>query len=125
LSHTRWDGPCWGLTIKVDSRQELSLDEIRAFLAGGGRSVFRAGIARRFTAERTGRCGRSAIRRWAGRGLVREYVAKMTGLSRAQVTRLIRQYPRGEQVQPKAHRRRKRRGKRTQWEIVGATALIR
>lgn len=42
-----------------------------------------------------------------GRGLVRRYIGKMTGLSRAQVTRLIRQYQQGEEVKPKAYRRRR------------------
>src|ERR1700693_3440880 len=43
----------------------------------------------------------------SGRGLVRRYVAKMTGLSRAQATRLLGMYMRGEKVQPKPYRRRR------------------
>jgi transposase InsO family protein len=43
----------------------------------------------------------------SGRGLVRRYVSKMTGLSRAQATRLMGMYMRGEKVQPKAYRRRR------------------
>lgn len=39
------------------------------------------------------------------RGLVRRYLQKMTGLSRAQVTRLIACYQGGEEVKPKAYRR--------------------
>jgi hypothetical protein len=42
-----------------------------------------------------------------GHGVVRLYVAKMTGLSRAQVTRLISQYLQGEAVKPKVCRRRR------------------
>jgi transposase InsO family protein len=42
-----------------------------------------------------------------GRGVVRLYVAKMSGLSRAQVTRLIGQYLQGETVKPKLYRRRR------------------
>jgi transposase InsO family protein len=41
----------------------------------------------------------------SGRGLVRRYVEKMTGLSRAQITRLITQYLRGEAVKPRSYRR--------------------
>ena len=41
------------------------------------------------------------------RGVVRCYVAKMTGLRRAQVTRLIGRYLAGEPVEPKAYRRRR------------------
>jgi hypothetical protein len=42
----------------------------------------------------------------SGRGLVRRYLAKMTGLSRAQITRLVTQYQEGEEVKPKPYRRR-------------------
>ena len=41
----------------------------------------------------------------SARGLVRRYVEKMTGLSRAQVTRLIAMYQKGEEVKPKPYRR--------------------
>jgi hypothetical protein len=41
----------------------------------------------------------------AGKGLIRRYVGKMTGLSRAQVARLIQCYQRGEQVKPREYRR--------------------
>lgn len=40
-------------------------------------------------------------------GLVRPYAGKMTGLSRAQVTRLISQDLGGEEVRPKKYRRRR------------------
>jgi transposase InsO family protein len=39
------------------------------------------------------------------RGLVRRYVSKMTGLSRAQSTRLLTMYLKGEEVKPKPYRR--------------------
>src|SRR5260370_8839920 len=41
----------------------------------------------------------------SARGLVRRYLAKMTGLSRAQATRLLGLYLRGEKVTPKPYRR--------------------
>lgn len=41
----------------------------------------------------------------SARGLVRRYVEKMTGLSRAQVTRLITMHQKGEEVKPKPYRR--------------------
>src|ERR1039457_5655617 len=43
----------------------------------------------------------------SGRGLVRRYLAKMTGLSRAQITRLVTMYREGEAVKPKPYRRRR------------------
>ena len=43
----------------------------------------------------------------AARGLVRRYIEKMTGLSRAQVTRLIARYTASGRVQPTVYRRRR------------------
>jgi transposase InsO family protein len=73
---------------------EVSLEQIRAFLAGSGEVRF-SGVRRAEVyawVERT-----LARRRYAGlgradKGVVRQYVARMTGLSRAQVTRLIAGY---------------------------------
>ena len=48
-----------------------------------------------------------ALRGKAARGLVRRYVEKMTGLSRAQVTRLIARYTATGRVQPTIYRRRR------------------
>jgi predicted DNA-binding transcriptional regulator AlpA len=41
----------------------------------------------------------------AGFTALRQYLAKMTGLSRAQITRLIRQYQQGGELQPARYRR--------------------
>ena len=43
--------------------------------------------------------------KWEGRGLLRIYFAKMTGLSRAQVTRWIGQYLKSGMVKERRHRR--------------------
>ena len=43
----------------------------------------------------------------AARGLVRRYIEKMTGLSRAQVTRLIARYAASGRVEPTVYRRRR------------------
>jgi transposase InsO family protein len=40
-----------------------------------------------------------------GKGLMRRYIAKMTGLSRAQTARLIRSYQQGGEVKPRAYGR--------------------
>ncbi len=87
----------------------MSLDEIRGFLRGSGEISFQGekreeiygwvdGALRQQHYQELGR---------AGRGLVRAYVAKMTGLSRAQVTRLITRYLSGDAVKPKAYQRRR------------------
>jgi transposase InsO family protein len=78
----------------MDDSEATSLEQIRAFLAGSGGVRF-AGQRRDEVYAWT---ERTLVRhQYAGlsrkeRGLVRRYVARMTGLSRAQVTRLIAGY---------------------------------
>ena len=81
--------------------ERLSLEQIRAFLAGSEEVGFKAAnqrqlyewIARTLCAQQYPTLGRS------GKGLVRQYLAKVTGLSRAQVTRLIGKYAESGTVQ--------------------------
>ena len=85
----------------------MSLEEIQAFLEASGEVGFKGGnqeevyewINRALRGQRYQELKRS------GRGLVRRYVEKMTGLSRAQVTRLITLYLSGEEVKAKTYRR--------------------
>ena len=87
--------------------QGLSLDEIQAFLKGSSELNFQ-GHAREeiygwveetLRQQHYGQLGR------AERGVIRQYLAKMTGLSRAQVTRLITKYLSGGTVKPKPYQR--------------------
>src|SRR5579864_3039985 len=57
-----------------------------------------------------------------GKGLVRRYIAKMTGLSRAQAARLIRSYQQGGEVKPRAYRRHRfaKRYTRADIEVLAA-----
>src|SRR5947209_9877897 len=85
----------------------MSLEQIRAFLEASDELAFegRNRCEVYSWVERTLReLNWSALKR-ESRGLLRRYVEKMTGLSRAQVTRLIRQYVAGNVVQLKAYRR--------------------
>ena len=87
--------------------ERLSLEQIQAFLEGSQELQFEASDRQELYAwtERTlvqqeyGGLGRR------DKGLVRRYVAKMTGLGRAQVTRLIGQYQASGEVRAKAYRR--------------------
>src|SRR5258708_14703770 len=91
----------------MENTEKLSLEQIRAFL--------QASQEVRFEATR-----RQEIYEWMTRticyqeywkqkrttkGLLRQYVAAMTGLSRAQVTRLIARYMKNGQVQERSYRR--------------------
>jgi transposase InsO family protein len=74
--------------------ERLGLEQIRAFLRGSEEVGFKAAnqrelyewIEQTLCAQEYSTLGRS------GKGLVRQYIAKVTGLSRAQVTRLIGKY---------------------------------
>lgn len=87
----------------------MSLEEIRAFLKssdeihfeGQSREEVYGWVNQTLRQQRYQDLGRT------GRGVVRLYLAKMSGLSRAQVTRLISQYLQGEAVKPKVYRRRR------------------
>jgi hypothetical protein len=59
----------------------------------------------------------------SGRGLVRRYLSKMTGLSRAQTTRLLGQYLRGDEVKPKPYRRHRFRQRYTREDIELLAAI--
>lgn len=87
----------------------MSVESIRAWLAGSGGMAF-AGQRR---AEVYGWVQRTLVRlEYAGlgrtdKGTVKQYLERMTGLSRAQTTRLIAQYTRSGQVQAQKYIRHK------------------
>jgi hypothetical protein len=93
----------------MDDSEATSLEQIRAFLAGAGEVRF-AGQSR---AEVYGWTERTLVRfGYAGlgkqdKGLVRRYMARLTGLSRAQVTRLIAGYTKSGRVKAASYQRRK------------------
>lgn len=75
----------------MDDSEATSLEQIRAFLAGSGEVRF-AGQRREEVynwVERTLVRHQYASLDRPGKGLIRRYLTRMTGLSRAQVTRLI------------------------------------
>ena len=90
----------------MDDSEAGSLEQIRAFLAGSGEVRF-AGQRRQ---EVYGWVEQTLVRhRYASlgrtdKGLVRSYIARMTGRSRAQITRLITAY--GKTGRVKAAERR-------------------
>jgi transposase InsO family protein len=98
---------CWVLIIKMQAAERMSLEQIQALLEASEEVEFKAlnkeeiygWVNQMLQQVHYRKLKRSA------RGLVRRYVAKMTGLSRAQATRLLGMYLRGEEVQPKPYRR--------------------
>jgi transposase InsO family protein len=91
----------------METEGQLSLEQIQVFLEGSDGVVFEAKsrpelyqsvhlLLREHGYDRLGR---------ASKGLMRQYMAKMTGLGRAQVTRLIGRYLAGEEVKALVYRR--------------------
>jgi len=91
----------------MDDSQARSLEQIRAFLAGSGEVRF-AGQRREEVygwVEQTLVHHQYASMDRPGKTLVRRYIARMTGLSRAQVTRLISRYGDTGRVKAAAYQR--------------------
>jgi hypothetical protein len=99
--------PCWRLIVNMQAREGLSLEQIRVFLEASDDLGFQG----RNRDEMYGwvdlilrQEGYQALKR-SGRGLVRRYVEKMTGSSRAQTTRLITMFLGGAEVKANPYRR--------------------
>lgn len=93
----------------MDDSEAGSLEQIRAFLAGSGEVRF-AGQRREeiygWVEQTLVRHQYASLNR-SGKGLVRSYIGRMTGLSRAQVTRLITAYSKSGRVKATAYQRTK------------------
>jgi transposase InsO family protein len=95
------------LNISVQEAEKLSLEEIRRFVeaseairfAGEKREQVYGWIERVLCEQQYARQGKAA------RGLLRRYMEKMTGMSRAQVTRLIGHYLASGRVGGRVYRR--------------------
>jgi transposase InsO family protein len=107
------------LIVSVQTGRKVSLEQIRAFLEASDEVAFEACDRGQVYAwvERTIREQNWSELKRASRGLVRRYLAKMTGLSRAQITRLIQLYVSGEPVQLKRYRRHRFPPKYTREDI--------
>jgi hypothetical protein len=110
----------------MDDSEATSLEQIRAFLAASCETVQFAAACRKEVyawTERTLVRHQYAGLRRLEKGLVRRYVARMTGLSRAQVTRLIGDYAANGRVAVAAYQRRKFVSRYTK-EDVGLLAYV-
>jgi len=103
----------------VQQAEKLSLEQIRAFLEaseevhfeGQKREEIYGWISRTLQVHSYGQQSRGK------RGLLRRYVEKLTGLSRAQVTRLIGRYLNGGEVKERSYRRHRFRQRYTRADI--------
>ena len=93
----------------MDGGEKLSLEQMRAFLEssqevgfqGRGRKEIYTFVNQVLRQQDYGKLGK------ASKGLVKCYLAKISGMSRAQMTRLIGSYQHGKEVQPRPYQRRK------------------
>jgi transposase InsO family protein len=95
------------LIVKMQAGERLSLEQIRAFLEASDDLGFRGRNRDQvygWVDLTLRQQGYQELKR-SGRGLVRRYLEKMTGLSRAQTTRLITVFMGGEEVKAKPYRR--------------------
>ncbi len=93
----------------MDDSEATSLEQIGAFLAGSGEVRFvgqRREEVYAWTERTLVRQQYLGLNR-AEKGMLRRYIARMTGLSRAQVTRLIASYADSGRVKATAYQRRK------------------
>jgi transposase InsO family protein len=113
------------LTISVETSERLSLEQIQAFLEGSGEVEFKGQRREEIYGwvNQTLRQQRYEELKRSARGLVREYVQKLTGLSRAQTTRLITVYLRGDEVKPQPYRRRRFPRRYTREDIAMLASL--
>lgn len=97
------------MNVSVHQAEQLDLEGIRRFVAasegvrfeGRNREQVYSWVERLLVGQQYSQQGKAA------RGLLRRYIEKMTGLSRAQVTRLIARYAASGRVQPAVYRRRR------------------
>ena len=100
---------CWDVNIRMDDAEKLSLEAIGQFVTASEDIRFEANdrqqlygwVEEVLVGRQYGQLGK------ASRGLVRRYIEKMSGLSRAQVTRLIALYTASGRVQVTVYRRRR------------------
>ena len=97
------------MNISVHQAEKLSLEGIRRFVAASEEIRFESVHRRQVYAWVEGLLvgQQYAGQGKAARGLLRRYIEKMTGLSRAQVTRLIARYAASGRVEPTVYRRRR------------------
>jgi len=100
---------CWDVNIRMDDQEKLSLEAIGRFVEASQEFRFESQnrpqlygwVEQVLVGHEYSQLGKAA------RGLVRRYIEKMTGLSRAQVTRLIARYNPSGRVQVTVDRRRR------------------
>jgi transposase InsO family protein len=109
----------------MEDGERLSMEQIQAFLEGSTEVRFHCqerGDLYGWVNQTLRRQDYGHLKR-QNKGVVRRYLAKMTGLSRAQVTRLIRCYQQGGEVKPRAYQRHRFSNRYTRADVEVLAAL--
>ena len=109
----------------MQQAENPSLEQMQEFLDGSqeldfpaeGRAAIYAWVERTLRPQRYPKLSRKS------KGLVRRYIAKMTGLSRAQLTRLIHKFLKTQEVKPTVYRRRRFRRRDTTADVATLVAV--
>ena len=104
----------------MQQAESLSLEQIKCFLEGCQSVAFEAGnrTNKHTLVEGVLKRHHYADQKRSVKGLLRRFLSKLTGLSRAQLTRLIGQFLRARCVRPTAYRRRRFPTKYTRADII-------
>jgi transposase InsO family protein len=107
------------MRVIMDDRRLQTIEQIQQFLEGNHEVEFESvsGEDKYKWIESVLRRFRYAGLRRAQKGLIRQYLRKITGYSRAQVSRLIGRYNRSGQLRRKEYRRHRFEGKYTHQDI--------
>lgn len=100
--------------------KQLSLEQIKEFLEGSQEWEFEGQQREQIYAWVSGVLRQQRYRQQGrrGKGLLRRYLAKMTGMSRAQITRLIARYGEAGEVRASTYRRHRFANKYTRADSV-------
>jgi transposase InsO family protein len=109
----------------MEEGERLSLEQIRALVEASEEVRFHCrdrGELYEWVNRTLGQQDYGRLKR-GGKGLVRRYIAKMTGLSRAQAARLIWSYRQGGEVKPRVYRRHRFANRYTRADIEALAAV--
>lgn len=98
---------CWELNVSMKSGERLSMEQVKAFLAASEEFRFEAGNREELYGWVTATLVEHEYnsQKREAKGVLRAYILKMTGLSRAQGTRLIAQYKASGVIKERRYRR--------------------
>ena len=108
-------GGCWGVIISMENAEKLSREQIEGLLQASQEIQFKGKDRREMCRWITLTLSQQRYREQGKpmRGLLLRYVAKLTGRSRTQVTRLVSQYMKDSEVKQAVYQRHRFAGRFT------------